>query len=131
MSIANKLSITDLDLKGKRVLIRVDFNVPMQDGKVTNPARIVAALPTIKYAIDNGASKVILMSHLGRPDGKPNPKYSLEPVSKELEKHLGKSVTFVNECVGPDGRNSSRLVSLLTRPAAFYDTAVEYATHCY
>ncbi|KAI8998934.1 phosphoglycerate kinase [Trametes punicea] len=102
MSIANKLSITDLDLKGKRVLIRVDFNVPMENGKVTNPARIVAALPTIKYAIDNGASKVILMSHLGRPDGKVNPKYSLEPVSKELEKHLGKSVLFVNDCVGPD-----------------------------
>ncbi|KAI0653206.1 phosphoglycerate kinase [Cubamyces menziesii] len=102
MSIANKLSITDLDLKGKRVLIRVDFNVPMQDGKVTNPARIVAALPTIKYAIDNGASKVILMSHLGRPDGKPNPKYSLAPVSKELEKQLGKSVIFASECVGPE-----------------------------
>ncbi|OCH95213.1 phosphoglycerate kinase [Obba rivulosa] len=102
MSLANKLSITDLDLKGKRVLIRVDFNVPMQDGKVTNPARIVAALPTIKYAIDNGASKVILMSHLGRPDGKVIEKYSLAPVSKELEKHLGKSVIFVNDCVGPE-----------------------------
>ncbi|KAI0928139.1 hypothetical protein AcW2_004246 [Taiwanofungus camphoratus] len=102
MSLSNKLSITDLDLKGKRVLIRVDFNVPMQDGKVTNPARIVAALPTIKYALENGASKIILMSHLGRPDGKVVAKYSLEPVSKELEKHLGKPVTFVHESVGPD-----------------------------
>ncbi|KAH9951431.1 phosphoglycerate kinase [Amylocystis lapponica] len=102
MSLSNKLSITDLDLKGKRVLIRVDFNVPMQDGKVTNPARIVAALPTIKYALDNGAAKVILMSHLGRPDGKVVAKYSLAPVSKELEKHLGKPVTFVHESVGPD-----------------------------
>ncbi|KAL1947496.1 hypothetical protein VTO73DRAFT_13220 [Trametes versicolor] len=102
MSLSNKLSITDLDLKGKRVLIRVDFNVPMQEGKVTNPARIVAALPTIKYAIENGASKIILMSHLGRPDGKPTPKYSLEPVSKELEKQLGKPVTFVHESVGPE-----------------------------
>ncbi|TFY68073.1 hypothetical protein EVJ58_g1243 [Rhodofomes roseus] len=102
MSLSNKLSITDLDLKGKRVLIRVDFNVPMQDGKVTNPARIVAALPTIKYALENGASKVILMSHLGRPDGKVVAKYSLEPVSKELEKQIGKPVIFVNDSVGPD-----------------------------
>ncbi|EMD34483.1 hypothetical protein CERSUDRAFT_117324 [Gelatoporia subvermispora B] len=102
MSLSNKLSITDLDLKGKRVLIRVDFNVPMQDGKVTNAARIVAALPTVKYALENGAAKVILMSHLGRPDGKVVEKYSLAPVSKELEKHLGKSVIFVHESVGPD-----------------------------
>ncbi|KAI0736532.1 phosphoglycerate kinase [Fomitopsis betulina] len=102
MSLSNKLSITDLALKGKRVLIRVDFNVPMQDGKVTNPARIVAALPTIKYALDNGASKVILMSHLGRPDGKVVAKYSLEPVSHELEKQIGKPVTFVHESVGPE-----------------------------
>ncbi|CAL1703878.1 unnamed protein product [Somion occarium] len=102
MSLSNKLAITDLDLKGKRVLIRVDFNVPIQEGKVTNPARIVAALPTIKYALDNGASKVILMSHLGRPDGKVVPKYSLELVAKEVEKHLGKSVTFVHESVGPE-----------------------------
>ncbi|KZT20247.1 phosphoglycerate kinase [Neolentinus lepideus HHB14362 ss-1] len=102
MSLSKKLSITDLDLSGKRVLIRVDFNVPMQDGKITNPARIVAALPTIKYALDNGAKTVILMSHLGRPDGKVVAKYSLEPVSKELEKHLNKPVTFVNDSVGPD-----------------------------
>ncbi|KAI0316780.1 phosphoglycerate kinase [Amylostereum chailletii] len=102
MSLSNKLAITDLDLKDKRVLIRVDFNVPMQDGKITNPARIVAALPTIKYAVENGASAVILMSHLGRPDGKPNPKYSLEPVSHELSKQIGKPVTFLPDCVGPD-----------------------------
>ncbi|TCD67653.1 phosphoglycerate kinase [Steccherinum ochraceum] len=102
MSLSKKLAITDLDLKGKRVLIRVDFNVPMADGKVTNPARIVAALPTIKYALDNGASKVILMSHLGRPDGKVVAKYSLEPVSHELEKHLGKSVIFTKDSVGPE-----------------------------
>ncbi|KAI0798127.1 phosphoglycerate kinase [Abortiporus biennis] len=102
MSLSKKLAITDLDLKGKRVLIRVDFNVPMQDGKVTNPARIVAALPTIKYALDNGAKTVILMSHLGRPDGKVVAKYSLEPVSKELEKQIGKPVIFVHESVGPE-----------------------------
>lgn len=102
MSLSNKLAITDLDLKDKRVLIRVDFNVPMQDGKITNPARIVAALPTVKYALNNGASAVILMSHLGRPDGKPNPKYSLEPVSHELARLLGSDVTFLPDCVGPD-----------------------------
>ncbi|KAF8275187.1 phosphoglycerate kinase [Lactarius quietus] len=125
MSLSNKLAITDLDLKDKRVLIRVDFNVPMQDGKITNPAvcasspqfaqrllrliffkRIVAALPTIKYALDNGASKVILMSHLGRPDGKPNPKYSLEPVSHELAGLLGRDVIFLPDCVGSDIENS-------------------------
>jgi len=103
MSLSNKLAITDVDLKDKRVLIRVDFNVPMQDGKITNPARIVAALPTIKYALNNGASAVILMSHLGRPDGKPNPKYSLEPVSHELCRLLdNKPVTFLTDCVGLD-----------------------------
>lgn len=104
MSLSNKLAITDLTLKDKRVLIRVDFNVPMQDGKITNPARIVAALPTIKYALgnehDDGASVVILMSHLGRPDGKVVDKYSLKPVASELERQLGKPVTFVSDCVG-------------------------------
>ncbi|KII88860.1 hypothetical protein PLICRDRAFT_40505 [Plicaturopsis crispa FD-325 SS-3] len=102
MSLSNKLAITDLDLKGKRVLIRVDFNVPMQEGKITNPARIVAALPSIKYALEKGASVVTLMSHLGRPDGKVVEKYSLKPVSAELEALLGKPVTFLPDCVGPD-----------------------------
>ncbi|KAJ3726314.1 phosphoglycerate kinase [Lentinula raphanica] len=102
MSLSNKLSITDLDLKGKCVLIRVDFNVPLQDGKITNPARIVAALPTIKYALENGAASVILMSHLGRPDGKVIEKYSLKPVAAELESLLSKPVTFLNDCVGPE-----------------------------
>ncbi|GJE97042.1 phosphoglycerate kinase [Phanerochaete sordida] len=102
MSLSNKLSITDLDLKGKRVLIRVDFNVPMQDGKITNPARIVAALPTVKYALDHGAKTVTLMSHLGRPDGKVVEKYSLAPVAKELEGLLGKPVIFTKDCVGPE-----------------------------
>ncbi|KAI0086685.1 phosphoglycerate kinase [Irpex rosettiformis] len=102
MSLSNKLAITDLDLKDKRVLIRVDFNVPQQDGKITNPARIVAALPTIKYALDNGAKTVILMSHLGRPDGKFVAKYSLAPVAKEVEAQLGRPVTFLSDCVGPE-----------------------------
>ncbi|KAG8693853.1 phosphoglycerate kinase [Ceratobasidium sp. 395] len=103
MSLSNKLSITDVDLKGKRVLIRVDFNVPISEGKITNPARIVAALPTIKYALEHDAKAVILMSHLGRPDGKVVEKYSLKVVSEELSKQLdGKPVTFVKDCVGPD-----------------------------
>ncbi|KAJ9639780.1 phosphoglycerate kinase [Exophiala oligosperma] len=103
MSLSNKLSITDCDLQGKRVLIRVDFNVPLDaDKKVTNNQRIVGALPTIKYAIEHGAKAVVLMSHLGRPDGKKNPKYSLKPVVPELEKLLGKSVIFTDDCVGPE-----------------------------
>ncbi|GLI73338.1 phosphoglycerate kinase [Penicillium ochrochloron] len=103
MSLSNKLNITDVDLKDKRVLIRVDFNVPLDaDKNITNNQRIVGALPTIKYAIDNGAKAVILMSHLGRPDGKVNAKYSLKPVVAELSKLLGgKNVIFTEDCVGP------------------------------
>src|SRR5688572_6177285 len=97
----NKLSIAELKLAGKRALIRVDFNVPMKDGKVTNTARIDAALPTIKYALDQGAS-VVLMSHLGRPDGKPDPEYSLEPVARVLDEKLGLKVRFLPDCVGPE-----------------------------
>ena len=86
--------------------IQVDFNVPLDketNSKVTNTQRIAGALPTIKYAIDHGAKAVILMSHLGRPDGKPNPKYSLKPVVPELEKLLGGTkVTFTEDCVGPE-----------------------------
>lgn len=101
MSLSNKLSITDIDLKGKRVLIRVDFNVPLDaEKKVTNNQRIAGAVPTIKYAIENGSKAVILMSHLGRPDGSVQEKYSLRPVVPELEKLLGKSVEFLSDCIG-------------------------------
>ena len=105
MSLSNKLAITDVDVKGKRVLIRVDFNVPLDketNSKITNNQRIVGALPTIKYAVDHGAKAVILMSHLGRPDGTPNPKYSLKPIKAELEKLLGKDIAFTDDCVGPE-----------------------------
>lgn len=98
----NKLSIDQLDVNGKRVLIRVDFNVPMKNGKVTNTQRIVAALPTVKYALDKGAKSVVLMSHLGRPDGKVVDKYSLKPVAEEVQKLLGRDVLFLNDCVGPE-----------------------------
>jgi len=96
-----KLFIEDLDLKGKRALIRVDFNVPQDKvtGAITNTKRIEAALPTIKYALEKGAA-VILMSHLGRPDGKNVAKFSLAPVAEALSKLLGKPVKFLTDCVG-------------------------------
>jgi len=95
-------SIRDLDLSGKRVLMRVDFNVPQDKvtGAITNTQRISAALPTIQYALDKGAS-VVLMSHLGRPDGRKIEKFSLKPVAAELEKLLGRPVGFANDCIGP------------------------------
>ena len=95
-------TIRDLQLAGKRVFIRVDFNVPQDKvtGAITNTARIVAALPTIKYALEKGAS-VVLASHLGRPDGKASEKFSLKPVAAELEIILGKPVKFLSDCVGP------------------------------
>ncbi|VVC44939.1 Phosphoglycerate kinase,Phosphoglycerate kinase, N-terminal,Phosphoglycerate kinase, conserved site [Cinara cedri] len=96
----NKLSIKSLEIANKRVLIRVDFNVPMKDGKITNNQRIVAALDSINYALDNGAKSLVLMSHLGRPDGLPNSKYSLKPVAEELNKLLNREITFLSNCVG-------------------------------
>ncbi len=92
-----KKSIKDVDLKGKRVLMRVDFNVPFNEMKeITDNGRIVGALPSIKYIIEQGG-KLILMSHLGRPKGKPNPEFSLEPVAKELSKLLDREVAFAND----------------------------------
>src|SRR5213596_1454996 len=101
--IVAKLTIDQLELQGKRVLMRVDFNVPQdkQTGAITNPQRIVAALPTIKYALDQGAS-VVLMSHLGRPDGEREAKYSLKPVADKLQELLGRPVKFLPDCVGPE-----------------------------
>ncbi len=98
-----KLSIRDLDLKGKRVFIRVDFNVPLsEDGQtVTSDKRIRESLPTIQYALEQGAG-VILASHLGRPKGKPDPKYSLKPVARRLEELLGRPVKMAPDCVGPE-----------------------------
>ena len=98
-----KLSIEDLELAGKRVFIRVDFNVPQDKvtGEITNTKRIEAALPTIQYALDKGAA-VILASHLGRPNGKVNAKFSLAPVAKKLEELIKKSVKFLNDCCGAE-----------------------------
>src|SRR5580700_10566956 len=94
-------SIRDFELSGQRVLMRVDFNVPQdkKTGKITNNQRIVAALPTIRYALDHGAS-VVLMSHLGRPDGQRIAKYSLKPIAEELQRLLGRPVSFLDGCVG-------------------------------
>lgn len=98
----NKLSIDALDLKNKRVLMRVDFNVPIKDGVISNNQRIVAALDSIKYALDKGAKSLVLMSHLGRPDGKRNEKFSLKLVADELKKLLGRDVQFLSDCVGSE-----------------------------
>ncbi len=92
-------SIKDLDLEGKRTFIRVDFNVPIQEGKVSDDNRIKGALPTIKYAVENGA-KVILASHLGRPSGEDDSQFSLKPVAKRLSEIFGEKVGFVEDCVG-------------------------------
>lgn len=96
----NKKTVKDLKLKGKRVLMRVDFNVPMADGKVTDDKRIRASLPTIKYVLDQGAS-LILMSHLGRPKGGPSPEFSLKAASEALAGLLGRPVQMAPDCIGP------------------------------
>ena len=95
----NKKTVKDIDLKGKRVLMRVDFNVPMQDGKVTDDKRIRASLPTIKYVLDQGAS-LMLMSHLGRPKGGPDPEFSLRPAAEVLSSLLGVPVKMAPDTVG-------------------------------
>ena len=92
-------TIDGLDVKGKRVLIRVDFNVPIKDGRITDDTRITAALPTIKFALEAGAT-VVLASHLGRPKGKPAPEYTLKPVADHLAALLGRPVTFAADCIG-------------------------------
>jgi len=101
-----KLSITDLDLAGKRVFIRVDFNVPIKDGKVDDDTRIRASLPTIQYAIDNNA-RVILASHLGRPKGQRVDKYSLQPVRDHLSQLLAREVSFATDCIGEPAQSAS------------------------
>jgi len=102
----NKQSIEDVDLNGKRVIARVDYNVPLKNGVVQDDTRIRATIPTIKYILDHGAKSVVLMSHLGRPDGRVQAKYSLKPVASVLQDLLGKEVTFLNDCVGEEVENA-------------------------
>lgn len=105
MEALNKKTIEDIEVKGKRVLARCDFNVPLKDGEITNDKRIVAALPTIKYLMENGA-KVILCSHLGRPKGEYKPEFSLAPVAKKLSEYLGTEVKLAEdpEVVGANAK---------------------------
>jgi len=100
----NKLPLTLLPIAGERVFMRCDFNVPQdkKTGAITNNARIVAAVPSIKYCLDNGAKSVVLCSHLGRPDGNKNPKFTLAPVAEELKKLLGREISFLADCVGAE-----------------------------
>jgi phosphoglycerate kinase len=105
----NKKTIRDIDVKGKKVLVRVDFNVPLKDGGVGDDTRIRAALPTIQYLLDNGAA-VILCSHLGRPKGGPDPKYSMKPVADYLGGLLKKPVAFAADCIGPDAEAAAKVL---------------------
>ena len=120
----NKKSVDDINVKGKRVLVRCDFNVPLQEGKITDENRLVAALPTIKKLIADGG-KVILCSHLGKPKGEPKPELSLAPVAKRLTELLGQEVVFAAdpEVVGPNAsftNTSHRDARSLLKASSFF-----------
>jgi phosphoglycerate kinase len=123
IAIMTKLTINDLDLRGKRLFLRVDFNVPLKDGVVTDDTRIRETLLTLRLAIEKGA-RLVLASHLGRPKGARNEKYSLKPAAKKLEELLGKRVEFSDACVGADAEGKSRALKdgevLLLENVRFY-----------
>ncbi len=102
----SKKTIRDINFQGKRVLVRVDFNVPVKEGKVKDDTRIRAALPTLNYLLDQGAA-LILCSHLGRPKGGPAPEFSMQPVAEYLSKLIGKPVSFVASLVGPEAQSAA------------------------
>jgi phosphoglycerate kinase len=103
----DKLTVRDLDLRGRKVLVRVDFNVPLRDGEVEDDQRVRAALPTLELALDRGAA-LIVMSHLGRPKGQRKPELSLRPVAACLARHLGRDVAFAGDCVGEEAERLAR-----------------------
>jgi len=120
-----KMTIRDIDMQGKEVLMRADFNVPLNDSlEITDDTRIVAALPTIKHLLEGGA-KLVLCSHLGRPAGVPDEKYSLKPVADRLSEHLGQTVGFASDCISSEtGKKRSVLESgevLLLENTRFYN----------
>ena len=106
MATYNKKSVEDIDVAGKRVLVRCDFNVPQKDGVITSDKRIVEALPTIKYLMKKGA-RVILCSHMGKPKGEVNPKYSLSAVAARLSELLGVNVPLCADTIGPDAKKKA------------------------
>ncbi len=118
----NKKSVDDINVKGQRVLVRCDFNVPLQDGKITDENRLVAALPTIKKLIADGG-KVILCSHLGKPKGEPKPELSLAPVATRLSELLGQEVTFAADA-NVVGDNAKAAVSAMKDMLFFLRTRV-------
>jgi phosphoglycerate kinase len=105
-----KRSVSQIDCGGRRIFVRVDFNVPLDGARVTDDTRITAALPTLQHCLDHGASLVVA-SHLGRPKGKPDPKYSLRPVATRLQERLGRPVTLAPDCVGPEVEAAARALS--------------------
>ena len=117
-------TVRDADLTNKRVLVRVDFNVPIKDGTVTDDTRIRAALPTLKYILDQGGTSLVLMSHLGRPKDGPDPQFSLKPVSARLAELIGRPVKTVDDCIGPDAEAAAHALAageiLLLENVRFY-----------
>ncbi|MDO9557488.1 MAG: phosphoglycerate kinase [Coriobacteriia bacterium] len=101
----SKQTVKDIDVRDKRVLVRVDFNVPLSEGSVTDDTRVRAALPTLRYLVDHGA-RVIVVSHLGRPKGERDPQYSLRPVRRVLQRLVGRNVVFVDDIVGPEAHEA-------------------------
>lgn len=120
----DKKTIRDIDLAGKRVLVRVDFNVPLEGSTITDDTRIRAAVPTLKYILEQKPRSIILMSHLGRPKGGPDPKYTLAPVAPALAELLGVKVTFVDDCVGEKAEQAAQALPqggvLLLENTRFY-----------
>src|SRR3970282_1872286 len=104
-------TIRDLDLRGRRVFVRVDFNVPLKGGVIGDDTRIRESLPTIQYALDAGAACVVLASHLGRPKGKTHPEMSRRPVAARTSELLGRPVAFADDCIGPSAESVVRAAS--------------------